>query len=181
MIKIITLLLLVCSTAYAGNEGLNIVDGSLVSVTNITVEGYGQYDVEFVDGDCPTLYAPCYGQDNFTFNTIPGVKAASESLMLLFDELDDDGFQPGKTPALVNGCEETSCAIMTPAYTLTGEVETVVGVYINRGSVRGGDDFVYVDTQVTAYDVTDEEWATYARWSLIPVVEEDCCVASCHP
>jgi hypothetical protein len=183
----ISLWLFFISIAYAEDEVLYVQDGVLHEVSGVTVEGYGTYDVEFVDGTCPAVYSPCLGTDNFEFNTAASALAASDALMLLFDELDDDGFQPGKTPALVNGCEETSCAIMTPAYTKpagspTWVVEEVlVGVYINHGSVRGGDDFVYSDEQSIAYDITDEEWATWARWTPSPVVEEDCCDAGCHP
>jgi hypothetical protein len=184
----ISLWLFFISIAYAEDEGLDIQNGVLHGATGITVYGQeGTYDVEFLGGTCPSVYSPCIGTDNFQFNSVSGVEAASDALMTLFDDMDDDGFQPGKTPSLVNGCEETSCAIMTPAYTKpigppTYVIEEVlVGVYINHGSVRGGDDYVYTDEQSSTYDITDEEWATWARWTLSPVVVEDCCNAGCHP
>jgi hypothetical protein len=158
----IVLALLVCSTAFAEDEVLDVHEGVLYGASGITVEGYeGTYEVEFIDGSCPAIYYPC-DRLGFTFPTQAGAEAASEALLVLFD----DTHMYNDYPELVNGCGEVNCAIITPAYALHDAYgKLAVAAFINYGQRDGGDDDVYAGKQVAAYDLTDEPWAVYARWS----------------
>jgi hypothetical protein len=61
--------LMLCSTS-ASAAMLDVQGGTLFGATGVLVEGYGRYDVQFMEGSCDDLFSPCLGSDNFTFTTL---------------------------------------------------------------------------------------------------------------
>ena len=137
------------------------IDGKLMGVDGIDVNGT-MYDVDFVEGSCYTLFAPCLTDDVFTFNINEAVDASWALKNQVF-EIPEWSFYDSML-TMTNGCEGAlfSCTIFTP-YS-AGADNMGNAMFVNGDGLF---DFNNVTTCGNCYkadNTADMPGAVYAIW-----------------
>ncbi|AEF99415.1 hypothetical protein [Methylomonas methanica] len=159
-------LLLFCSASIAAPVFQIDGNGILTGATGVDVGGT-LFDVEFVDGDCVSLFDGCDSSDDFVFKEIGPAEEASKSLLeeVFVGVFDDD-------QTLTRGCETSSffgCVIITP-YKINPADSNFVFVNIaNNRSNLSVDSFIGSSNLIT-FDTALFGDYTYARWSQVTTV-----------
>jgi hypothetical protein len=137
------------------------IDGKLMGADGIDINGT-EYNVDFVEGSCYSLFAPCLAGHEFTFNINEALDASWALRNQVFEIPEWSVYD--STPTMTNGCEGAvwSCTIFT-AYAAGAD---------NMGSAmfENGDGLFFFNNVTTcgncykADDTADMAGAVYAVW-----------------
>ena len=134
-------------------------NGQLLGASNVDVNG-SLYDVEFVEGNCFTIFNNC-DEESFTFTTQAAARAASSALLeQVFTDSDLGNFD--SAPYLTAGCTASNlCEARTP-YLIAFGVRLDIAV---NSAFEYLDGFRTVETSFAAPSRPDAIWAV---WTAIP-------------
>lgn len=140
---------------------LEVVGGQLIGASGVEVDG-AYYHVEFTDGTCIALFNGCDELSDFTFQSPTTASAAGQALL---DQVFVDGpfglFD--SNPALVAGCEETSCSTYIPYLSIEGVV--FLSSYVRNLNSPGNDSvqgFIMGDASFNTADTGFRNFAVFA-------------------
>lgn len=157
------LVLVVASWVFALSANaavLQINNGRLTGATGVSVDSV-EYDVQFKDGTCNSLYDNC---SNFTFNTRAAATLAGTALLSQVFTGQYSDF-----PNLTNGCDDplfTECQILTPYANPEAGIFSAITTF-NRSTIWNADDTVWNNVGIS-FEYGDSSgiptW-TFAVWS----------------
>ena len=145
---------------------LDVVDGELRGAAGVVVGDFGTFDVQFVDGSCFSLFAPC----NATLSTpfIGNGDVAFAAGNALLDQVFTGDFD--SQPGLTRGCDinTSNCIILIPTSVGSG---SVFFVKLENGTgAEAFQDFCCVGSSAsTGFDTTDEGAFVYAVFTTASV------------
>ncbi|WP_367849545.1 PEP-CTERM sorting domain-containing protein [Rhodoferax sp. WC2427] len=149
---------------------LHIDAGQLMGAMGVAVNGV-QYNVQFQDGTCASLFSGCDAYADFPFQTRHDAVAASQALLAgVF--IDTAQGQFASNPALTNGCGDAQfCQVFTP-YPFTPEGFLSFAIALNFDAASQMPDAIEVLVTNRPFgDTTDITGYTYAVWSLVSASE----------
>lgn len=118
------------------------------------------YDVEFLDGDCQSVFGSCTDESVLTFNDFDEAEAAAYALLDLFNQQEYALYR--NAPAITSGCSDPSvCAILT-AFIFNQHSTFTYGMY----NILGSENMVFgTNVLNNDPDTTGNPLQTYARWT----------------
>jgi hypothetical protein len=155
--------LLVCLSTSANAATLNVVGGQLVGASNVEVDG-SNYNVQFLDGTCISLFSGCDEASDFTFSSRAAATLAAQALLVqvfigganLFDNF----------PELTNGCTiHNHCHALTP-YAVDAaliDVTSATNFFDSGGTIS-----VWPGLFGAAQDLAQEDNDVFAVWAPVP-------------
>ena len=147
---------------------LQITSGKLFGAKGVIVEG-SSYDVQFLDGNCRTLYSNCDAASDFAFHSATSAVAAATAL---FDTVFVDSALGmfDKNPGLTNGCATIQFCFSIIPYAINTSNNRFSVVYaVNAGEpfyadgIDGGDGSKYMTINADA-TISNSSY-TYAVWT----------------
>jgi hypothetical protein len=157
-------LMMLFATATNGSAAaiLIVSGGELMGATGVDVAGT-LYDVQFVEGTCPTIFSGCDDWSRFDFPNAESTALAAAQALLDQVFLDTPEGNFDSETALTFGCEHAeSCFALTP-YSFFGAGAPVAAIAYNRAagsSFREG-----VGSALIRFDTTDDPFSVWANWS----------------
>ena len=154
-------------------------NGILTGAARVVVEGK-LYDLEFVDGNCESVFSGCNSATDFTFHTERAARAASRSLTeLIF--LDGAVGKFDTFPNLTNGCAAFDlCVAFTPFSIISGAAVALGSANFNRLDDSLAFPEMPTFFSITLADTTFENDTVWARWSptlrVVPVPQTAICL-----
>ena len=137
---------------------LDVVDGELRGAAGVVVGDFGTFDVQFVDGSCFSLFAPCNAALSTPFIGNGDVGFAAGNALL--DQVFTGDFDT--TPGLTGGCvfDTSLCTVLIPTSVKAG---TVFFFKVDNGTgAPGFADGVFSSSASTGFDTTGEGAFVYA-------------------
>ena len=150
---------------------LRIVNGELVGASDVNVNGQ-LYTVDFVAGDCPTVFDGCDDNSDFDFSSNDAWAAAQALVDQVF--VNTGTFSFDDDPELTFGCSDLdSCAAIVP-WSIVFSNETIVTTFAAKNSAGSGRDnastVVFLPTLPNFVDPGVTNTHTYARFTAQPQV-----------
>jgi len=142
-----------------------VVGGTLTGATGVNVGG-NTYNVEFLDGQCTTLFSGCDDAADFTFQNETDALAAAEALL---NQVFTGAYDTQSN--LTRGCTDiwvTACEVFIP-YQRVGD--GVLGTAANNDDNESSDGFSTSAADPYA-DTSSLYLVTYARFTLAGGVPE---------
>ena len=162
-------LLAACTFIAAAQANANAIlqvdgNGILTGAKGVTVLDK-KYDVTFIDGSCPLLFAGCDTASDFTFQNIADAKAAATAL--LAEVFIDSGTQKFDyvTNKIVGCTHIAACNAVIPFGIFSATYYSAAFAVNNAGSSV---DSVETTTFLRNGDFTGSSAVTYAKFQLAP-------------